>query len=244
MAPFFAAPTSSPFSFTIAVPALPASASPISSGVQITTLAPSLTPFPPRNASAASIFGAMLPAPNSPAASIFRASSAPTVSSHSSSAVPNPRATLRTAVQSTNASTRSSAARISEVRSLSTTAGTPRQTPDSSCTTGMPPPPPATTMKPASTRFAIASRSRISSGSGDATTLRQPFAAPFSSSLTTHSFPPSATCSAASSPVIHGPIGLSGLPNALSPASTRTRVTTVTTFLCSRSTRFSSANAI
>ena len=54
------------------------------------------------------------------------------------------------------------------------TASTPRSVPSGSRTTGMPPPPAPTTTYPESASSPIAGASRISSGSGDATTRRQP----------------------------------------------------------------------
>ena len=59
------------------------------------------------------------------------------------------------------------------VRSLSSTASTPRSAP-SSRTIGIPPPPQATTIAPSSISASIVPRSRISSGRGEGTTRRQP----------------------------------------------------------------------
>ncbi len=99
------------------------------------------------------------------------------------------------------------------------TASIPRSEPSASRTTGMPPPPLATTTKPASTRACTAGASRISSGSGEATTRRQPFS-PRSSQVS-----PCSTSRAASSAGRNRPIGLVGLVKPGSSMLTSARVT-------------------
>ena len=99
------------------------------------------------------------------------------------------------------------------------TASMPRSEPSASRTTGIPPPPLAITTNPASTRACTAGASRISSGSGEATTRRQPFS-PRSSQVS-----PCSTSSAASSAGRNRPIGLVGLVKPGSSSETSARVT-------------------
>ena len=99
------------------------------------------------------------------------------------------------------------------------TASTPRRLAVGSRTTGIPPPPLAITTKPASTSACTAGASRISSGSGEATTRRHPFS-PRSSQVS-----PCSTRRAASSAGRNRPIGLVGLVKPGSSRLTSARVT-------------------
>ena len=99
------------------------------------------------------------------------------------------------------------------------TASTPASEPSGRRTCGMPPPPLATTTKPARISASTAGASRISSGSGEATTRRQPFS-PRSSHVS-----PWLISTLASASGRCRPIGLVGVVKPSSSASTSARVT-------------------
>jgi hypothetical protein len=106
---------------------------------------------------------------------------------------------------------------------LSITASTPTRSAPTRAT-GTPPPPQATTTSPASSRRRISPASTTSTGSGDATTRRQP--RPESSATDQ----PRAEASRRARPSEkNGPIGLVGRANAGSSASTTTWVITAAT---------------
>ncbi len=65
-----------------------------------------------------------------------------------------------------------SRAKSAAVKSLSTTASTPRRLPSASRTSGMPPPPAATTQNPLSTKAWMASSPRMRLGAGEGTSWR------------------------------------------------------------------------
>ena len=111
-------------------------------------------------------------------------------------------------------------ARSAEVRSLSTTACTPCQSPFAARITGMPPPPPAMTTVPAPSSASITCRLITARGSGEATQWRQPRPA---SSIMRHPF---ASRAFASSAEKNGPMGFDGVRSAGSSGSTSTWVTT------------------
>jgi hypothetical protein len=117
--------------------------------------------------------------------------------------VPKPIAAASTSVAITKQSTPTACASSAPLRSLSSTASTPRSVPFSR-TIGIPPPPAAITTAPADTSSRIVATSRISSGSGDGTTRRQP------RSPRDSQFSPAAIRSRASTSVSQRPIGLVG----------------------------------
>ena len=96
------------------------------------------------NRTHACTFGPIDPSGNSPAASSSSASATVTVSRARASGVPKPTCTRATSVRISSASAPTDCASRAALRSLSTTASTPRSWPRYS-TTGTPPPPPATT---------------------------------------------------------------------------------------------------
>src|ERR1051326_5354512 len=127
-------------------------------------------------------------------------------------------ATRSTAVRMRRAGMPSERASSAEVRSLSTTAWTPCQSPFAPRTTGMPPPPPAMTTVPAWSRASMTRRLMIARGSGEATQWRQPRPA---SSVMRQPFASSAFASSAEK---KGPMGLDGERIAGSSGSTSTCV--------------------
>ena len=135
-------------------------------------------------------------------------------------------ATFSTAVEISNRSALSNWANKLQAKSLSITAAVPLNWRSPRSITGMPPPPTAITITPVSTRALIGSNSTTSTGSGEATTRRQP--RPASS---TTSQPMSSARPWASAWSINPPIGLDGFLNAGSFRSTRTCVMTVATGL-------------
>ncbi len=140
--------------------------------------------------------------------------------SGSASGWPQRMTALGTSVAMTSTSAPVVSASRAAPRSLSMTASTPTSEPSGRRTCGMPPPPLATTTKPASISARTAGASRISCGSGEATTRRQPFS-PRSSQVS-----PWPISSLASASGRWRPIGLVGVVKPSSSASTSVRVTT------------------
>ena len=114
-------------------------------------------PLPPRaKAIAASTFGSMEPAANSPAAMCACASSTVMCESSLSSALPKPMQTCSTAVRMSRQSAPTISASFAEAKSLSMTASTPVSAPFVPRVTGMPPPPQAMTTNSRSSSARIA----------------------------------------------------------------------------------------
>src|SRR3954471_11862389 len=178
-------------------------------------------PPPSTKRSAASTLGPMLPRANCPAAACSRSSAVVTRPSGRADGVPKSTITFGTSVAITRVSASISVARMAAVRSLSMTASTPRSACPSclSSMTGMPPPPAQTTRKPAAASAWMAGVSRTDSGSGEATTRRQP-RSPRSSQIW-----PSETNRSACSRGRNRPTGFEGSWKCGSSASTRVRVT-------------------
>src|SRR6266508_1984075 len=201
------------------VPARPATPSAIRSSDVMTAHSPPAS----TNRQAASTFGPMSPLANSPAAACRRSSSTRTTPSGRACAVPQPSCAASTSVARTRRRAPTVRASSAAARSLSMTASTPRKVPSGSRTTGIPPPPAAITRYPAASSVPTAGASSTSTGSGDATTRRQPRAP-----RSRHTCPCS-IITFASSAGRYRPMGLVGAWKPGSAASTRVRVTSAAT---------------
>ena len=159
---------------TTTVPALPVG-SPVTASTMWSRLVMTARPPPcSTKRQAASTLGPIDPLAKWPSAASARISPTVTRPTGAASGVPKRSTACGTSVAMTSTSTVIDRASRAAPRSLSMTASTPVSVPSSRRTTGMPPPPLAITTKPASTRACTAGASTTSSGSGEATTRRQP----------------------------------------------------------------------